>query len=28
MIIYNYKAPLPEPERFRRNADVAHFLFR
>jgi phosphonoacetate hydrolase len=27
MIIYNYKGALPQPERFRRNADVAHFLF-
>jgi phosphonoacetate hydrolase len=28
MIIYNYQAALPAPEFFRRNADVAHFLFR
>ena len=27
MVIYNYKGRLPEPQRFRRNADVAHFLF-
>jgi len=27
MIIYNYKEALPPAERFRRNADVAHFLF-
>ena len=28
MIIYNYRDPLPDGTRFRRNADVAHFLFR
>jgi hypothetical protein len=28
MMIYNYKTALPQPERFRRNSDVAHFLFR
>jgi phosphonoacetate hydrolase len=27
MIIYNYKEALPEPARFRRNSDIAHFLF-
>ena len=28
MVIYNYTAALPQPERFRRNADIAHFLYR
>ena len=27
MIIYNYRDALPDPGRFRRNADVAHFLY-